>query len=794
MRILPFSSIRSQLILLGIASSSVALVFFAAGDFFNVAHVIRKANLHKLEAQATMLGVKAKDSLLTHDAASGARLLQSLRLDPTINGAYLYDAEGKILASYHQDDSVLVPPDNPPMGLNLRPDGRWETVQPILDDGKRIGLICVQQQAEEHAWGVKDYFETFALVLACSFAASLVLSVLLQRAISGPVMRLADATKAIADGGDYSIRVHGARAGELGELYASFNKMLDAIEASNAALQESRDLLEQRVKDRTADLQAEIAQKERVQADLVRAKEAAEAADAAKSQFLANMSHEIRTPLNGILGFTKLLLQNADHDDPATRQEFLEVIRSSGEHLLELINDILDLSKIESKQMAVERIACSPCQIVAEVVSMLRVRSEEKGLKLETTWVGAIPSRIWTDPSRLRQLLMNLVGNAIKFTDSGAVEILSRLIERDGRPQLEFNVIDTGIGIPAEKQETIFDPFVQADASVTRRFGGTGLGLAISRRIAHALGGELTVESRVGEGSTFTATIDVGSLEGVSFFQSPLEAVSAPRARRRPDGQAVSLDGSKILLVEDGDTNRKLIELVLGRAGAEIVSAENGRTGSDLALRQSFDLILMDMQMPVMDGYTATRLLRDRGLTLPILALTAHAMSGDEDKCREAGCTGFLAKPIDPDSLLEAVRKVLTEECRPRPVAPCAAAESAGSDQPLISTLPADDPEFLEIIEQFVERLREKLDAMQRASVEGDFAALAEAAHWLKGAGGTAGFPAFTQPAAALVHLARAGDAEGVSELLRELAAMCRRIVVAAPAAAEPAAANAGPP
>ena len=541
------SSIRSQLILLGVTSASVALLCFTYGDYSSRAAALRNAKLRRLEVQAAMLGANGEAALRSHDAATAAKLLRSFRFEPTVESASLYDADGRILATYQKETAAAASAVRPTLASRGRlipaTDGRWEIVQSVTHNRRKAGTICVQIERENPYQQFRDYAETCAIVLACSFAAAFLLSCVLQQSISGPVMKLVKATRKITCAGDYSIRVQGNVTGELADLYTSFNRMLETIQTSAGELQEARDLLEHRVRERTATIQEEITEKEQVQADLVKAKEAAEAADRAKSQFLANISHEIRTPLNGILGFTKLLLQEADSGDPAVRREFLEVIRASGEHLLELINDILDLSKIESKQMEVERITCSPYQVMAEVVSMLRVRSQEKGLKLETTWAGPIPETIRTDPARLRQLLVNLVGNAIKFTAAGAVQLVTRLIMTDGRPQLEIHVIDTGVGIPADKLETIFEPFVQADLSVTRQFGGTGLGLAISRRIAATLGGTVTAESRVGAGSTFTATIDTGPLEGVHFLHSPPEAITSVLCRDRSCGKTIQLQG-----------------------------------------------------------------------------------------------------------------------------------------------------------------------------------------------------------------------------------------------------------
>ena len=292
---------------------------------------------------------------------------------------------------------------------------------------------------------------------------------------------------------------------------------------------------------------------------------------------------------------------------------------------------------------------------------MLRVKALEKDLTLDYHWNGGVPETICTDPARFRQLLMNLVSNAIKFTTAGKVRIRARLAQDGLDPQLVVEVIDTGVGIPADKFEAIFDPFVQADNSVTRQFGGTGLGLTISRRIAQALGGGIGVSSEVGKGSTFTVTIATGPLDDVKILDAPpADGMRSPpsehRARALP-----SLAGARILVVEDGDTNRKLIGLVLQRAGAEVTMAENGRIGADLAMKDPFDLILMDMQMPVMDGYTAATLLRQHGLATPIIALTAHAMKGDQDKCLAAGCSGYVTKPIDADLLVRTLAETLSD-------------------------------------------------------------------------------------------------------------------------------------
>ncbi len=510
---------------------------------------------------------------------------------------------------------------------------------------------------------------------------------------------------------------------------------------------------------------------------------ATEAANRAKSQFLANMSHEIRTPLNAILGFTELLRRGADNGDEAERRDYIDTIHSSGEHLLELINDILDLSKIEAGRLEVECVRCSPHEIVAAVISLLRVRAQERKLDIRCEWPDKVPATIQSDPSRLRQLLMNLVGNAIKFTESGSVRVVIRMAGTPETPQICFDVIDTGVGIAPEKMEVIFDAFSQADSSITREFGGTGLGLAISRRIAMALGGELTARSVPGQGSTFTATIDAGSLEGVPLLDRP-PADGLAASRPSPDETAIVLPPARILLVDDGSTNRKLISLVLRKAGADVVTAENGQIGVRKAMADSFDLILMDMQMPVMDGYSATRKLRESGGKLPIIALTAHAMAGDEQKCRRAGCTAYLCKPIKADRLLQAIAQLLKQDDTTTTVRTSEQAEvspAAPSPEPeLVSNLPTDDEDFREIVEEFIATFHGRLGQMHEARDAGDFESLATLAHWLKGSGGTAGFPVLTETAKRLEEAVKANQAGAAASVLEKLDRLAARIALPA--------------
>jgi signal transduction histidine kinase len=493
-------------------------------------------------------------------------------------------------------------------------------------------------------------------------------------------------------------------------------------------------------------------------AELLRVRDEAQAANRAKSQFLANMSHELRTPMSAILGFAEMMLisgQGApDHN------ECIQVIRRNADHLLELINEILDISKIEAGYMAVEQVQCDVPALLSEVVALMKLRAGEKALSLHVGIDGPLPRFVLTDPLRLRQILVNLLGNAVKFTAAGSIEMLICCEKAGESHMLAIEIRDTGIGMTADQLTRVFEPFVQAEQSTTRKFGGTGLGLAISRRLARLMKGDITVSSVPGVGTTFTVIIKSGAVENSETFSS---LDDRPAQISSPDQQLpeAAIRG-RVLLVEDGQDNRRLISTHLKMAGIEVDLAENGGIAVELAAGFSYDLILMDMQMPVMDGYLATAELRRRGVATPIIALTAYAMSEDRDKCLASGCTDYLSKPVSRERLLGAVRSHLGRGAPGEKAAQVAETSAlvikpSGSGRILRSSI-ALHPGMAPIIADLVRDLPGQVEQLRSMLQQQQLDPLRRLVHQLRGACGGYGFDAVTDIAAAAENAIRNGE------------------------------------
>lgn len=397
----------------------------------------------------------------------------------------------------------------------------------------------------------------------------------------------------------------------------------------------------------------DLTEQKRYEQSLHQARKLAEAANESKSEFVANMSHEIRTPMTAVLGYADLLA--ADETDPQKLQ-YLQTIKRNGTFLLEIINDILDLSKIEAGKMEILKERFPVQTVVEDVRSMMDARATEKSLDFVVEYDGKIPAEIESDPKRLRQILVNLIGNAIKFTESGSVKLDVRFEDSDSGA-IRFDVTDTGIGITSEQQKRLFQPFSQGDASVTRAFGGTGLGLAISRRLAQFLGGDIVLKTESGKGSTFSFSVGVGDISGVRHIR-PSTSIEREGQRKTAEYKLPC----HVLVVDDRRDVRFLSRRLLIKAGATVTEAEDGMEAVEFVkgMKDSnteFDLVLLDMQMPRMDGYQTAKMLRQLGFTKPIIALTADAMQGDMNRCLESGCDDYLSKPIDSNALLEIVRR-----------------------------------------------------------------------------------------------------------------------------------------
>ncbi|MDH5546635.1 MAG: response regulator [Gammaproteobacteria bacterium] len=486
-------------------------------------------------------------------------------------------------------------------------------------------------------------------------------------------------------------------------------------------------------------LETEIKERQSAQESMREAMESARDANIAKSRFLANMSHEIRTPLASIIGFAEMILEEPD---PVEREASVKTIIRSGKHLLEVINDILDLSKIESEKLEIETIDVSIIDITTEITDNFQKLAEEKGVEFGISYDFPLPAKFCSDPTRVRQIIYNLASNALKFTQEGKIH-LHVAYDRVQR-KIRVETTDTGIGMSAAEQAKLFQPFTQADVSTTRQFGGTGLGLSISRRLALILGGDLACTSEKGKGSVFTLTLDTGEIDETDLVYETKKRAAANIVAGTP-----SLKG-RVLLVEDSPDIQRLVSMLLRKTGVEVVCADNGREGVEKALTEDFDLVLMDIQMPVMDGVEAAKTLRATGTEMPIIAMTANVFEEERRAYQAAGMNDHVSKPIDKSTFYSSITRFLEE----------------GE----MNHVAADDQdEFNAMVEKFKLRLRTYLEEMSVCLKQNNIQDLALKSHTIKGLGGSFGFPEVTTLAADLNQYAKQGDLSKMETALSKL-------------------------
>ncbi|MCP4152447.1 MAG: response regulator [bacterium] len=599
--------------------------------------------ISKIESVAKVIGTSSTGAIRFDRPKNAEDLLDKLKVIEEVSAAAIYNEEGEF-ATFQKD---------PQFSFELIKDlkgkfqfsGRYLYLSDeIRQDDEKIGTIYIIASTKNLSSQIYNYLLFSTILLVVIFLVAAMLGAWLSKKITDPVLKLADTAATITDKSDFSIRVEKINDDEIGILYDSFNMMLHHIHAKNHEIQKLNESLEDKVEKRTHDL---FIAKEQAED----ARRAAELADKAKSTFLANMSHEIRTPMNAILGYSRLMMKLITDK---TKLEYLQIVETSGKNLLALINDILDLSKIESGKLNLVYKPLNLDRILDEIQNIFKIKTEEKEIDFILEIDPQIPRGLLMDEVRLRQILFNLVGNAVKFTDEGFVKlsITHKVSNVDiSCITLLFTVEDTGIGIPAEQIDIIFKAFEQ-QKNQCAKYGGTGLGLTITKRLVEIMNGTIQVKSAIDNGSTFTIElkdIELSSLEDLPSLHN-ITAIAD-----------LSFNNAQILLVEDNIYNRKLVRAMLKEKKLLVTEAENGRDALEKIKLSRPNLILMDLKMPEMDGYEATRIIKaDPHLKdIPVIAFTADLMKDGRKRVKKIGCDGFLSKPVDENRIFSELMKHL---------------------------------------------------------------------------------------------------------------------------------------
>ncbi|GJM20763.1 MAG: hypothetical protein DHS20C15_06780 [Planctomycetota bacterium] len=636
-------SLRSKLILVtmvtaGVAllTATIALIFFDQEDY-------RSGLVENLEVMAEATATNGGSSIVFMDTHQAEVTLDALKANPRIVAGAFYDKTGDVFATYQREfgGEEVSPPkadgSEPP-----DPDQWVDVFQPVYANNDLEGTLWIRSDLAELDSRLYAVAGTMALIALGATVLALLLVSRLQGFITGPVLALTDVARTVTTKKDYSVRAEKTSRDEVGYLIDTFNEMLGTIEARDRELESHRNELEDKVAARTVEL-TQLNRQLRV--SMGEAKAAAEA----KSQFLANMSHEIRTPMNGVMGMTSILL---DTELDNHQRDLAGTVMNCADDLLRIINDILDFSKIEAGKLELEVIDFDLRNLLEGAGDLVYPTIHGKGLELACLVEPAMPTALRGDPGRLRQIVLNFLNNAAKFTEQGEVAITARLLSDQGsRVCMRVEVRDTGMGIPADRLDRLFQVFTQVDASTTRQFGGTGLGLAISKQLAEAMGGEVGVESVEGEGSTF-------------WFTATLEKQPAHALRAAPTRE--ELDGLQVLVVDDNETNQKVLEHHLTAWGCDSVSVSDPHRVLEVMRGQAvtpnaFELVLLDMQMPGMNGDEVAQLIKDDDFLAgtPVIMLTSIYRSRDVRRFREMGIAGYLTKPVKAEQLFDCMLLVL---------------------------------------------------------------------------------------------------------------------------------------